>query len=88
MKKEDERRVEAVELFFFFKLMRVKRTGRRSNKSILNELGTIRKLLLLIQRRKLKYVGHATRNKRTDLMSTVLQGKVFPVTPQMRRDEC
>ena len=49
---------------------------RRSNESILNELGPTRKRLVLIQQRKLKYVGHAIRNERTDLMSTVLQGKV------------
>ena len=76
MKKEDERRVEAAELWFYRRLLRVKWTDRRSNESILNELGTIRKLLVLIQRRKLKYAGHAIRNVRTDLMSTVLQGKV------------
>ena len=56
--------------------MRVKWTDRRTNESILNELGTTRKLLILMQRRKLKYVGHALRNERTDLMTTVLQGKV------------
>ena len=49
---------------------------RRTNESILNELGTTRKLLIVIQRRKLKYVGHALRNERTDLMTTFLQGKV------------
>ena len=76
MKKEDERRVEAAELWFYRRVLRVKWTDRRSNESILNELGTTRKLLVLIQRRKLKYVGHAVRNERTDLMSTVLQGKV------------
>ena len=76
MKKEDERRVEAAELWFYRRLLRVKWTDRRTNGSILNELGTTRKLLILIQRRKLKYVGHALRTERTDLMTTVLQGKV------------
>ena len=68
--------MEAAELWFYRRLLRVKWTDRRSNESILNELGTTRKLLVLIQQRKLKYVGHAIRNKRTDLMSAVLQGKV------------
>ena len=76
MKKEDERRVEAAELWLYRRLLRVKWTDRRTNEGILNELGTTRKLLILIQRRKLKYVGHALRNERTDLMTTVLQGKV------------
>ncbi|GFR92321.1 hypothetical protein ElyMa_002615200 [Elysia marginata] len=46
-----------------------------SNKSKLNELGTTGKLLILIQRRKLKYVEYAIRNERANLMSTVLVGK-------------
>ena len=49
---------------------------QRSNESILIDLCTTRKILVLIQWRKLKYVGQAIRNKRTDLMSTVLHGKV------------
>ena len=76
MKKEDERQVEAAEPWFYRRLLSVKWTDRRTIKSILNELGTTRKLLILVQRRKLKYAGHALRNERTDLMTTVLQGKV------------
>ena len=49
MKKEDERRVEAAEIWFYRRLLRVKWTYRRTNESILNELGTTRKLLILIQ---------------------------------------
>ena len=77
MKKEDERRVEAAELWLYQRLLRAKWTDRRTNESILTELGTTRKLLILIQRRKPKYVGHTLRNERTDLMTTILlQGKV------------
>ena len=76
MKKEDERRVEAAELWFYRRLLRAKWTDRRTNESILNELGTTCKLLMHMQGRKLKYVGHALRNERTDLLTTVLQGKV------------
>ncbi|GFR92627.1 hypothetical protein ElyMa_006205300 [Elysia marginata] len=43
---------------------------------MLNESGTTRKPLVLSQRRKLKCAGHANRNDRTDLVSTVLQGEV------------
>ena len=39
-------------------------------------MGVKRKLLMLTKERKLKYVGHALRNKRTGLMTTALQGKV------------
>ena len=76
MKKEDERQVEAAELWFYRRLLRVNWTDRRSNESIMNEMGTIRKLPELIQRKKLKYIGHAIWNERADFMFTVLQGKV------------
>ena len=49
---------------------------RCTNESILNELSTTCKLLILIQWRKLKYVGNSFRKERTDLMTTVLHGKV------------
>ena len=49
---------------------------RRTNESILQELGRGRMLLQTIKQRKLKYIGHASRNKKTDLMKTVLQGKI------------
>ena len=40
MRKEDERRVEAAELWFYRRLLRVKWTDKRTNESILDELGT------------------------------------------------
>ena len=48
--------------------------GQTEEQSILQELGT-RKLLTLINERKLRYVGHALRNQDTDLMKTIFQGK-------------
>ena len=42
----------------------------------MEELTTKRTLLKDINRRRLKYLGHAIRNPRTNLMATVLQGRV------------
>ena len=33
-------------------------------------------MLNIINERKLKYIGHANRNPKTELMKTVLQGKI------------
>jgi hypothetical protein len=33
-------------------------------------------MLFEISKKRLKYLGHANRNTKTDLMTTVLQGKV------------
>ena len=58
-RKDDEKRIEAAEMWFYRRLLRVSWTDRRTNESILQELGTTRKLLTLIKERKLRYVGHA-----------------------------
>ena len=76
LKKEEERMINAVEMWLYRRLLRVSWKDRRTNNSILEELSVQRKLLLDIQKRRLKYMGHAIRNTKTDLMATVLQGKV------------
>ena len=74
-RKKDEKRIEAAEMWFYRRLLRISWTERRTNESVLQELGTSKRLLSIAAQRKLKYVGHASRNKATDLMKTVLQGK-------------
>ena len=75
MKKVDEQKIEAAEMWFYRRLLRISWTERRTNESVLLELGRKRMLLTIINQRKLKYIGHAARNVHTDLMITVLQGK-------------
>ena len=76
MRKKDEKRIEAAEMWFYRRLLRISWTERRTNESVLQELGIDKRLLPTVAQRKLKYVGHASRNKATDLMKTVLQGKI------------
>ena len=77
LKKAEEKKIEeAAELWFYRRLLRVSWTERRTNESILQELGLHRTLLATINERKLKYVGHALRNNKAQLMKTVLQGKI------------
>ena len=76
LRKADESRLEAADMWFFRRLSNISWEDRRTNDSVLEELGLQRSFLNEIKRRRLKYVGHAVRNPRTDLMSTVLQGKV------------
>ena len=56
--------------------MRVSWTDKRTNESILSELNTKRILSSEINKRRLRYVGHAVRHKNTSLMSKVLMGRV------------
>ena len=76
LKQAEKTRIEAAEMWFYRRLLRVSWTEKRTNESILVELGTTRQLLSYMNKRKLKYVGHANRNQRTSLMATVFQGKI------------
>ena len=76
LRKADENRLEAAEMWFYRRLSNISWEDKRTNQSVLEELSVERSFLNHIRRRRLKYVGHAVRNLRTDLMSTVLQGKV------------
>ena len=59
----------------FRRSLRVKWTDKRSNKSVLEEIGSPKQMLETIRKRKLKYVGHACRHTNSQLMLNTLQGK-------------
>ena len=65
-------------MWFYRRLLRVSWKERRTNDSILKELGRDRKLLTIICQKKLKYVGHASRNTQTDLMKQFSRAKFSP----------
>ncbi|GFR88009.1 endonuclease-reverse transcriptase [Elysia marginata] len=75
MRKADELKIEAAEMWFFRRLLRVSWKDRRTNGNVLAEKGTGRTLLSLVKERRLKYIGHAERNTKTDLMKTIFEGK-------------
>ena len=76
LRADELNKINAAELWFYRRLLRVSWTDKRTNESILKELNTKRLLLPEIEKRRLKYVGHAVRHSKTSLMSTVLMGKV------------
>ena len=72
---DDDNKIQAAEMWFYRRLLRISWKDKRTNESVLEELGEERSLLNLIYRRKLRYLGHAIRNPRTDLMKTTFQGR-------------
>ena len=76
IRKDDENRIQAAEMWFYRRLLRVKWTDKRTNESVLKELGVQCLMLSEISKRRLKYLAHVNRNTKTDLMTTVLQVKV------------
>ena len=73
--KADEKKIEAAEMWFYRRLLRVKCTEKRTNQSVSKEIGSPKQMLETINVRKLKYVGHICRHTDTGLMLNVLQGK-------------
>ena len=63
-------------MLFYRHILRNKRTEKRINKSIVEELSVKCRLLKEKVKKTFRYVGYANRSKHEHLMSTTLQGKV------------
>ena len=75
MKKAEHRRIDAFELWYWRRLLRVPWTARRSNQSILKEISPGCSLEGLMLKLKLQYFGHLIR--RVDsLEKTVMLGGI------------
>ena len=70
MKKAERRRIDAFELWCWRRLLRVPWTARRSNQSILKEIGPACSLEGMMLKLKLQYFGHLMR--RVDLLEKTL----------------
>ena len=75
IKKPECRRIDALELWCWRRLLRVPWTASRSNQSILKEISPLYSLERLTLKLKLQYFGHLTR--RTDSFEkTLMLGKI------------
>ena len=74
IKKAERRRIDAFELWCWRRLSRVPWTERRSNKSILKEIGPEYSLEGLMLKLKLHYFGHLMRRS-DSLEKTLMLGK-------------
>ena len=70
IKKAEHRRMDAFELWFWRRLLRVPWTARRSNQSILKEISPEYSLEVLMLTLKLQYLGHLM--QRTDSLEKAL----------------
>ena len=75
IKKAEHQRIDAFELWYWRRLLRVPWTAKRSNQSILKEISPEYSLEGLILKLKLKYFGHLM--QRTDSLEKILMlGKI------------
>ena len=75
MKKADRQRIDAFELWFWRRLLRVLWTARRSNQSILKQIDPGCSLVGLTLKLKLQYFGHLMR-RADSFEKTLLLGKI------------
>ena len=75
IKKAECRRIDAFELWYWRRLLRVSWTARRSNQSVLKEISSEYALEGLILKLKLQYFGHLMR-KVDSLEKTLMLGKI------------
>ena len=76
LRKKEVDKLEAAEMWLYRQLLSIRWQDKRSNEKVLLELGIKRSLMNEINKRRLRYIGHAIRSQKTDLMSTALMGRV------------
>jgi len=74
-RKQDQRRIEAFEMWCYRRPLRVSWTQRKTNEWVLLELGEKRQLLKDIKTRKIRYYEHVMR-KDSCLEKDIIQGHV------------
>ena len=78
MKKNDRSRIHSFEIWAYRRLLRVSWTEKRSNKSVLEEIGEYKGLFNQIEQQKLQFIGHIMRHRciENDLLTGIVFGKL------------
>ena len=74
LNKDTERRLEAAELWFLRRMMRIAWTERKSNTEVMEMTGYKRSLLRTIRKRQMKFLGHTCR--KNGIETQILCGKI------------
>ena len=72
--KEMERRIEAAEMWFFRRMLKISWTDRVSNEEVLNRAGAKREIMKMVRQRQMRFLGHVMRKQ--ELESICMMGKV------------
>ena len=57
------KRLEAVEMWFYRRILRISYTKHITNEEVLNRMATTRNLIITVRRRQMSFFGHVMRNK-------------------------
>lgn len=80
----EKKKIDALEMWCWRRMLRVSWTEFRTNASILQELGIKQRLSALVQSRILKLFGHISRRNNDSLDRLVVQGRVEGSRPRGR----
>ena len=86
LNKSEEKRVDSFELWCWRRLLRIPWTARRTNISVLQEIGNPKPLIARIVEHQLKYFGHVVRaqNMESDIMLGTITGSRKRGRPRTR----
>ena len=73
--KDLQRRLEAAEMWYIRRIMRLSWTEKKSNKEVMEMTGYKRSLLRTIRKRQLQFFGHI--NRANGLEKQILSGKIY-----------
>ena len=77
-KRSDENRLEAFEMKALTQILRVSRTGKKTNSWVLEQAGVDRSLLANVKSRKLRYFGHIMRGEDKSHEKGIIEGTLPP----------
>ena len=78
------RRLEAIEMWFLRRLLKVPWIEKVSNDEVLRRAGVDRELMGTIKRRKISYLGHIVRGKKYEFLQLILEGRIEGKRPPGR----
>ena len=71
---ETKKNLEAAEMWFYRRMLRISWKEKRTNESVIEETNQERSLIKTIRKRQLKFLGHICRHKGLEFLS--LTGKI------------
>lgn len=84
LRETEKKKVDALEIWCWRKMLGISWTEFRSNVSILQELGIKERLSALVETRMLKFFGHISRKGNDSIERLVVQGRVDGTRPRGR----
>uniref|UniRef100_A0A2A4J795 Reverse transcriptase domain-containing protein n=1 Tax=Heliothis virescens TaxID=7102 RepID=A0A2A4J795_HELVI len=79
------KRLQAFEMWCYRRMLRISWTQRIKNETVLRRVHMPRKLMPIIKKRKIEYLGHVLRHDRYGLLQLIMMGKVEGKRPAGRR---